>query len=307
MTSSIILHHYDGSPYAEKIRLMFGLANLEWRSLITSVQPPRPSLDLLTGGYRRIPVAQLGADVFCDSTIIASEIAAIAQSTALNPAAMEPAAKALANKAEKEVFFAAIAAVSPVRLIGTLFRQFGVIGAYRFVKDRATLFDGGTARPARGKEAAAILETFISELEAVLADQAWVGGDQASIADFSTYHPLWLHVSASRRPLTCGPKVQAWYQKVAQIGHGSRGEISKETAFLEAKEAEPRPLPADIESEGHPIGQEVHVGPADYGVVPVAGVLAAVTRDRIIVARSDAKLGNIHVHFPREGYSITAK
>lgn len=64
MTDTLILHHYDASPYAEKIRLMFGLTGTRWQSLIAPVQPPRPSVDPLTGGYRRIPVAQIGADIF---------------------------------------------------------------------------------------------------------------------------------------------------------------------------------------------------------------------------------------------------
>ena len=31
--SEIILHHYDLSPYAEKIRLCLGLKDLAWRSV----------------------------------------------------------------------------------------------------------------------------------------------------------------------------------------------------------------------------------------------------------------------------------
>ena len=75
MTESIILHHYDNSPYAEKIRLMFGFTNMSWSSLLSPAWPPRPNLDPLTGGYRRIPVAQIGADIFCDTALIAQEVA----------------------------------------------------------------------------------------------------------------------------------------------------------------------------------------------------------------------------------------
>jgi hypothetical protein len=60
VNQSIILHHYQGSPYSEKIRLMFGYTNTAWFSLLSPAQPPRPNLDPLTGGYRRIPVAQMG-------------------------------------------------------------------------------------------------------------------------------------------------------------------------------------------------------------------------------------------------------
>ncbi|WP_231877010.1 glutathione S-transferase N-terminal domain-containing protein, partial [Oleiphilus sp. HI0067] len=77
MTESIILHHYDKSPYAEKIRLMFGLMNTSWQSLLSLPIPPRPNLDPLTGGYRRIPVAQIGADLICDTGLIAQEVSCL--------------------------------------------------------------------------------------------------------------------------------------------------------------------------------------------------------------------------------------
>ena len=71
MKDAFILHHYDRSPYAEKVRLMFGVTNSEWQSLLSPPWPPRPNVDPLAGGYRRIPVAQCGADIFCDSAVIA--------------------------------------------------------------------------------------------------------------------------------------------------------------------------------------------------------------------------------------------
>ncbi|CAF0793916.1 unnamed protein product [Adineta ricciae] len=66
MSEELILHHYESSPFGEKIRLALGLKNLHWRSVINSVVPPRPFLTPLTGGYRRIPVLQIGADIYCD-------------------------------------------------------------------------------------------------------------------------------------------------------------------------------------------------------------------------------------------------
>ena len=51
-SDSWILHHYEDSPYAEKIRLMFGHAGMAWQSVLSPSMPPRPNLDPLTGGYR---------------------------------------------------------------------------------------------------------------------------------------------------------------------------------------------------------------------------------------------------------------
>jgi len=36
----LILHHYDPSPYSEKVRLMFGLEALTWRSVIVPMVLP---------------------------------------------------------------------------------------------------------------------------------------------------------------------------------------------------------------------------------------------------------------------------
>lgn len=307
MNDSMILHHYDSSPYAEKIRLMFGLTNSRWQSLLSPVQPPRPSLDPLTGGYRRIPVAQIGADIFCDTALIAQEVAAVTRCPALDPASVDASAAALMEQAEKEVFFAAIGAVKPLRLVGTMLRLFGPVGAYRFVKDRSGLLKGGTVRPPQGAKAKAVLGSLLAALETRLAEQAWVGGDATSVADFAIYHPLWLYVSCNRRPLKAGPNVAAWYQRVSDIGHGQREEITQDIAFAAARDAEPRPLPASVADVPVAIGSKVQVAPSDYGVLPVTGILAAVTEDRIILARDNAGFGQLHVHFPRAGYSLVSK
>ena len=42
----------------------------------------------------------------------------------------------------------------------------------------------------------------------------------------------------------------------------------------------------------------------DYGRDPVAGTLAALASDRVVVARDTFELGKTHIHFPRAGYSV---
>src|SRR3981189_3305620 len=70
----IILHHFDQSPFSEKIRLIFGLKNIAWTSVRISRIMPRPDLMPMTGGYRRTPVMQIGADIYCDSQCILREL-----------------------------------------------------------------------------------------------------------------------------------------------------------------------------------------------------------------------------------------
>ena len=72
--SEIILHHYPTSPFAEKVRVAFGIKGLAWRSVIIPMIMPKPDLMPLTGGYRKTPVMQIGADIYCDSQCILREI-----------------------------------------------------------------------------------------------------------------------------------------------------------------------------------------------------------------------------------------
>src|SRR5260221_8159278 len=73
-TAPIILHHFDESPFSEKIRIVFGLKGIAWTSVRISRIMPRPDLMPLTGGYRRTPVMQIGADIYCDTQCIIREL-----------------------------------------------------------------------------------------------------------------------------------------------------------------------------------------------------------------------------------------
>jgi glutathione S-transferase len=66
-----ILHHFDWSPYAEKVRVLLGIKRLAWRSVQIPMVMPKPELTALTGWYRKTPVLQVGADVYCDTSCIA--------------------------------------------------------------------------------------------------------------------------------------------------------------------------------------------------------------------------------------------
>ncbi|MDH5175928.1 MAG: glutathione S-transferase N-terminal domain-containing protein, partial [Gammaproteobacteria bacterium] len=53
--SELILHHFDWSPYAEKVRVLLGIKGLAWRSVQIPMISPKPDLTALTGGYRKTP------------------------------------------------------------------------------------------------------------------------------------------------------------------------------------------------------------------------------------------------------------
>ena len=51
-------------------------------------------------------------------------------------------------------------------------------------------------------------------------------------------------------------------------------------------------------------GQKISVTPDDTGKVPVTGTLVGLTADRISIIRSDARVGDVVVHFPRAGFIV---
>ena len=81
----LILHHYPTSPFAEKARLMLGFKQLSWRSVMIPPVMPKPDLTALTGGYRRTPVLQVGADIYCDSALIAYALPPMRASASSTP------------------------------------------------------------------------------------------------------------------------------------------------------------------------------------------------------------------------------
>jgi glutathione S-transferase len=297
-----ILHHYEQSPYAHKIRAMFGLADARWGSVLSPPFPPRPNLEPLVGGYRRIPVAQHGADVFCDSALIAEELAAYTGRDELVP--VEQAADALGARAEGAVFFAAITAIPPWKLLGGLVRSQGPLNTLKFVRDRTGMMKGSSARPPQGREAAQLFNAFLSDVDAHLAEQACVQGDAPGYADFCVYHPIWLARSVGAElSLKRHGRLAAWLQRMDDLGEGKRSELSPEQAFA-AAEAEPRALPEDPGSH-EALGRSVSIAPADYARIGSSGVLVAATGERYILRRDTERFGAVHVHFPVAGYALT--
>lgn len=72
--AEMIIHHYPQSPVSEKIRMAMGFKKLSWRSVEQNRFPDRPELFQMTGGYRRLPVLQIGADLYCDTQCIFREL-----------------------------------------------------------------------------------------------------------------------------------------------------------------------------------------------------------------------------------------
>ena len=83
--ADLILHHYPTSPFSEKIRLILGAKKLPWKSVFIPPVMPKPDVEALTGGYRKTPFLQIGADIYCDSLLMCRVIDRLAPEPPLYP------------------------------------------------------------------------------------------------------------------------------------------------------------------------------------------------------------------------------
>jgi glutathione S-transferase len=107
--SDLILHHYPSSPFSEKIRLILGYKQLAWKSVIIPQIMPKPDVVALTGGYRKTPFLQIGADIYCDSALICDVLEHRQPTPTLYPKDQKGLARIVAQWADEKLFWAAMA------------------------------------------------------------------------------------------------------------------------------------------------------------------------------------------------------
>ena len=302
--TTLILHHYPMSPFSEKIRAMLGYADVSWQSCITREMPPRPLLARLAGGYRKIPVAQMGADIFCDSHIIAAEIAQLSNKPALDLNNLDAAQQAFITKVDLDLFFACLFAAGTMKLNIKVLKAMSLLDVGRFLLDRINMGRKAKVRAVSPLKAKELVIAHLADLEQRLS-QDFLFGKTPTHADFSTYHTLWFIHELAESPLLQGhPRLLNWMAQMKGFGHGTSRQIN-EVQALKAAQAEPRIIANEYRQYAL-IGQTVSIAPADYGCEPTTGVLVGVMPNRWIIARQDAELGTLHIHFPRQGYQLTA-
>lgn len=303
--NDLILHHYDTSPFSEKVRLILGHKGLAWRSVQVPRVMPKPDVVALTGGYRRTPFLQIGADIYCDSALMARVIDRLHPAPPLYPASAGPVQHVLAHWADSALFWSAIPYTLQPAGAAHIFAGAAPEVVRAFAVDRAAMTQG-MRRPTPA-DATAVLGTYLDWLEGMLADdRAWLCGDEPCIADFSVAQSPWF---IRRAPPVAGvlalyPRLAAWYERIAAFGHGQPQAMTSAQA-IEVAAASTAHAPAAVaEGSGFAAGAEVVVCATDYGGDPVEGRLVGLDADAVVLARDDARAGRVHVHFPRIGYQI---
>ncbi|MDA8585803.1 glutathione S-transferase family protein [Rhodobacteraceae bacterium] len=308
-TTEIIFHNYPQSPVAEKVRVAFGIKNLSWRDVEIPRLPPKPMLTKLTGGYRRTPVMQIGADIYCDSQCIIRELERRQPTPSFMPTSDAGLMWCLSRYTDGEMFTLAVKLV-----LGSA----GDDLPSDFAEDRGRLYLGEDWA-AGLKRANAQLPHLVSQIRAPLSwmnaqlsdGRAFLLGADPAAIDAQMYHNIWFvrgRWSGGPSMLSEFPDLVRWEDNVRAIGHGTSNEMSPEDASARAKSLEPA---SDIGVAPHDpqdlqVGTLVTISPdLDGGEQPVEGKVRYADADTIGIERTTDDVGTVCVHFPRAGYHVT--
>ena len=300
--ADLILHHFAASPFSEKVRLVLGYKQLAWKSVAVPNILPKPDVVALTGGYRRTPFLQIGADIYCDTALICDVLEQLRPLPTLYPEPGQSLARILAQWADSTLFWAAV----------TYNRGASAELPPAVFEDRKAMgFDVEWLRPA---DATPPYKAYLRRLSNLLQDQPFLLGQNPCIADFSAYHALWLaHV---RGPAPVGlplnaPALERWLDRMQAIGHGGIESFDAKQALATAANSEPALVGKNLlpdtpfqDEHGIALGSHVFIAAESFGREPTKGELIAATGSHYSLRRADERAGTVHVHFPRIGYVL---
>jgi glutathione S-transferase len=309
--AELILHHFAASPFSEKLRAVLGFKDLAWKSVTVPALMPKPDVVALTGGYRRTPFLQIGADVYCDTALVCDVFERLHATPSLYPRMGAALARIVAQWADDSLFWAAVRHNRGPMGSGL---QFGgpPEQVHAMFEDRKAMgFDLDWQHP---QDATVPYQSYLQRLAELLDGRLFLLGDQPCIADFCAYHPLWLaHLRAqpAQDVLAPWPLVAQWLAQMQALGHGRMQPMDAAQAIALAAQSEPMPpgangLPIgdEVDVHGCATGSTVAVAAQSFGTESTRGILVAATRTHYTVRHENARVGCVHVHFPRIGYVL---
>jgi glutathione S-transferase len=302
---NLILHHHDPSPFAEKIRLVFGIKHLPWQSVQIPMIMPKPDLTALTGGYRKTPVLQIGANIYCDTALIARELERRYPTPTLFPSGRMGLSMALGRWSDT-AFFEPGAGLSmgenpdiPQPVLDDRKEFFNFMDFDRMAEAMPHAY-------AQFQSQCQLLEDELAQ-----CPTRFLLGESPSWVDIQAYFPVWManaNIPRAAELMAPFPAIKAWGERMETIGRGQRSEMDSKIALEDAERSDPV-LEGEVnEGPFHDFrkGDQVLVTPDDYGAVPVRGELMILDHYRVGLRRQTDALGQTLIHFPRIGYQVTA-
>jgi glutathione S-transferase len=310
--NDLILHHYPSSPFSEKVRLILGYKKLPWRSVHVPAIMPKPDLLPLTGGYRRAPVLQIGADIYCDTALICDVLEHLRPEPTLYPPHLKGACRIFAQWADSTLFWAAMGYNLQPKGAAHVFAKAPPEAAKAFGEDRKAM--SANLVRLRPGDATSAYRSYLRRLANMADEHEFLFGALPCVADFAAYHGIWytrMQVPPLADILNATPSVIEWANRMEAIGHGPSTRMDGIAALELAAACEPQPPGANLlvdsafqDDHGIPLGSRVTITAEAFGPEPTEGELIAATRTHYSVRREDPRAGVVHVHFPRLGYVL---
>ena len=312
--NDLILHNYASSPFSEKIRLILGYKKLPWKSVLVPAIAPKPDVVALTGGYRRTPVLQVGADIYCDTSLICDVLEHVRPEPTLYPPHLKGVCRIFAQWADAVLFWAAMGYNLQPRGAAHVFAKAPPEAAKAFAEDRKAM--SANLVRLRPGDATSAYRSYLRRIANMVDEHDFLFGVEPCVADFAAYHGIWY--TRSQVPLLADilnatPSVSEWANRMEAIGHGAMTKLSAEDAITLAKATEPAAAGSNLlidsafqDDHGIPLGSRVSITPESFGTEPTEGELIAATRTHYSLRRQDPRAGVVHVHFPRLGYVLRA-
>ncbi|RHZ89199.1 hypothetical protein Glove_18g47 [Diversispora epigaea] len=322
---SLILHHYAGSPFSKKIIWALNIKKLSWKSVIVPSVVPRPLLKQLVHGYRRIPVLQIGSDIFVDTSMILEELERRFPEPSLFPKRKGSdksdigLAKSIIFWTDRH-FFPVVLRSSYVSIDPSTPKIFT---SKEFLEDRSVLLgykiNLEKLLPTRPQILDEIRSHFeLTELQ-LNDDREWfLDTVTPGIADIHVGAQLFfLNITKSANDIANPekyPKTYKWFQRFGKyIGENQLPpiKITGEEALNIAKRYKPVTARiAQLEDKSdffRKIGDRVKIEPDDYGRIPTIGVIVSLGSSHVAIIPDDVdKTGiKVAIWFPRIGYKIT--
>lgn len=301
--ADLILHHYEMSPFSEKARRMLAFKGAPWKAVRAPAVMPKPDVVALTGGYRKIPILQIGNHVYCDTALMARVLERLHPAPPLFPSAL---AEAVAEWADTALFEVAVPVAMRPTKFDEVLRLLTPDELAKMGEDRAAMREGARRKPVPVATAKVHLAVYLARLDEALAKQPYLLGDAPCIADFSAYHSAWFLEKIAPEPLAPFANVRSWMVRIAAMPSGAITPITSDEALRICRDApgDFRPEVPFEDAGGLTEGQRVVVRAADYGRDPVLGSLVLATANEVAIRREDPRAGVVFVHFPRVGYEI---
>jgi glutathione S-transferase len=306
LMSDLILHQYQLSPFSEKVRRVLAWKGLPWTSVRAPAVMPKPDLIALTGGYRKIPVLQVGNHVYCDTARICEVLEARRPDPTLYPT---PLAAVFAEWADSALFESSVPMIMRPTRFDDLIAWLTPDEQKSMLEDRKLMRKDALRLAPGPKTLVANFGVHVQRIEDALAGRKFVLGDQPCIADFSVYHNLWIVSRVTPEKIEKFGRVREWMARIAGFPDPQITELSSEAALRVSRDSD-RPWVSDeafADPTGLTAGKIVTVRATDYGREEVVGELVHSSASEVVLRREDERAGVVYVHFPRLGFEVTAR